>query len=482
MKYNTLISICCVLLALSIFQCTPKATEETQTTTVTPPIVEADENLSHCTKFSDIKNGDDISDSYVIYRDFLNLGKYDESFEMWKKVYDNAPAADGKRWTVYSDGIRYYTHFMRTESDEAKKNEYIANILRLYEEIGECYPDQKDYVKARKAFDLYYQYPDLESDDTKYRMFKEVVDSKQLETYVFVLNPFTKLMVDKFILNEIDTTEAQHYAALVPEIVSTGLMKGEELKSWATVRDYAIPYIERLEAVKGFFDCQYYRDKYIPMYDADPTNCDEATTIYSKLRYGGCEKTDDKLREIYAGLVTNKCIEVDVVSSTPSAGSLAYSCLRDGDYNCAIAKFKEAIEKTDDKDRQAKYNFIISKIYYAHLKNFPRSREYSLKAAALKSNWGDPYILIGKLYASSGPLCGPGRGFDSQVVTWPAIDKWHHAKTIDPASATEANNLIRKYKQYMPSREDIFSRTISVGDSYTVDCWIREKTIVRTAD
>ena len=90
-------------------------------------------------------------------------------------------------------------------------------------------------------------------------------------------------------------------------------------------------------------------------------------------------------------------------------------------------------------------------------------------------------MLIGKLYASSGPLCGPGRGWDSQVVTWPAIDKFSYAKSIDPSVAEEANKLIRDYRRYMPSKEDIFQRRLSKGDVFKVPCWIQEKTIVRPA-
>ena len=100
----------------------------------------------------------------------------------------------------------------------------------------------------------------------------------------------------------------------------------------------------------------------------------------------------------------------------------------------------------------------------------------------MKSGWGEPYLLIGKLYASSGPLCGPGRGWDSQIVTWPAIDKWEYAKSIDPASAKEANSLIARYKQYMPNKEDVFFRTLNVGQSFYVGCWIKETTKIRTSD
>ncbi len=471
------------LCLLFLYQCTPKVIEETQETDEEPVIEEEpEEGLSTCPKFRDNKNSEELEDTYIIYRDFLNLKKYEESFEMWKVVYASAPAADGKRWTVFSDGIKYYQRFLRTETDPKKRQEYIDNILRLYEEIGECYPEQKDYVKARKAFDLYYEYPDLASEATKYTMFKEVVDVKQLETYVFVLNPFTKMMVDRFIKREIDTAEAQHYAALIPEIVNTNLKKGEELKSWVTVNEYAIPYIDRLEAVKGFFDCTYYLDKYISIYEANQGNCEEATSIYSKLRFGGCEKTDDKLREIFTALIQYNCIETQTTTSGGGVISKAYEYLRDGNYRGALSKFEEAINNTDDDEKKSKYNFIISKIYYAHLKNYPKSRQYARKAAALRSNWGEPYILIGKLYASSGPLCGPGRGFDSQVVTWPALDKWNYAKSIDPNVAAEARQLINRYSKYMPSREDIFQRSIAKGSVFSVGCWIQEKTTVRTAD
>ena len=124
---------------------------------------------------------------------------------------------------------------------------------------------------------------------------------------------------------------------------------------------------------------------------------------------------------------------------------------------------------------------MIAKIYYRDLKNFGLSRKYALKAAKLKSGWGEPYLLIGKLYASSGPICGPGRGWDSQIVTWPAIDKFKYAKRIDSSVAKEANKLIRSYQRFMPSIDDIFQRTYKEGQKFKVGCWINETTTIRAA-
>ena len=74
----------------------------------------------------------------------------------------------------------------------------------------------------------------------------------------------------------------------------------------------------------------------------------------------------------------------------------------------------------------------------------------------------------------------PGTGFDSQVVTWPAIDMWQRAKSIDGSVAGKANQLIGRYTQYMPSKSDIFQRGIAEGSTYKVGCWIQETTRVRT--
>ena len=130
--------------------------------------------------------------------------------------------------------------------------------------------------------------------------------------------------------------------------------------------------------------------------------------------------------------------------------------------------------------RKAKYSLLVAKIYYRDIKNFSQSRKYARESLTHNPSSGEPNLLIGNLYASSGPLCGPGRGWDSQIVTWPAIDKWKLALS-DPLVADEARKLIATYEQYMPSKADIFQRTLNVGDAFTVGCWINERTTIRAA-
>jgi len=93
--------------AFLIAACTPKAPVE-ETTVKAPTTVSApkpDEKLSPCPKFTDAPNPGQVEDNYVIYRDKLKLQDYMGAYKLWEEVYKIAPAADGRRNTVITDGI-----------------------------------------------------------------------------------------------------------------------------------------------------------------------------------------------------------------------------------------------------------------------------------------------------------------------------------------------------------------------------------------
>ena len=69
-------------------------------------------------------------EEFVLYRDFLKAKDWDGAFEKWQKVYEEAPAADGKRNTVYADGIRFYEHYYRQNyADSVKREGYLKKIF-----------------------------------------------------------------------------------------------------------------------------------------------------------------------------------------------------------------------------------------------------------------------------------------------------------------------------------------------------------------
>lgn len=463
-------------LFLFLAACTPKTGEKTTPTPPPPPPKTENESLSDCPKWTDLpaSQADEVETNFVIYRDFLKAGDYTEAYKIWQKVYEVAPAADGKRQTVFNDGIYFYENLIRGEEDSIQKDQYIDLIFQIYDDLDRCYP-QGGYVAGRKAFDLYYKYPGKISQDELFALFRKSVDTDGDTAQYFVLNPFTALLVDQYFEGKIGVEEAQKYEQLILSVLKTGLgtCKGEDCDKWITINEYAPARLEAFETVKGFYDCAYYEEKYYKEFKQNPEDCEVIRTVYSRFKWGECPETDARFKEVItAG--NAKCVEETSLQAV-------YSALKQAKYREAIELAQKAAEEEPDRVKKAGTVLLISKIYYAHLKNYPTARKYARDAAAIRSNWGEPYMLIGRLYASSGPLCGPGRGWDSQIVTWPAIDMWNYAKKIDPSVTKEANQLINSYSAYMPSREDVFQKLLKEGDPFYVGCWIQESTTIRSA-
>ncbi|MEP7268291.1 MAG: tetratricopeptide repeat protein [Saprospiraceae bacterium] len=469
---------------LFVTACSPKTTIPAPADAAVQPATPAVDmsNLSPCPNWLTLSNSDDISNEYFIYRDAIKASNYKKAFEGWKKVFAVAPAADGKRSTVFDDGIRIYTKFFEQETDTAKKREYVKKVLDLYEQSGTCYPTGAN-VDAQKAFQYYYSFPGYASDEQIFSLFRKALDKDGDKADYFILNPFTALLIQQFIAGNITMGDAQRYTKQVKTILNNGLNNCKTVKEcepWKIINDYVPARLDDLEGVEGFYDCAYYKDKYFKDFQAAPNDCEVINTVFGRLRWAKCPDVDNAIVELRAAKAQN--CKVAIVETKVTSVGLAIDALNDGNYKLAIELLKKAVDETDDHNRKAELNMHIAATYYRNLRNYAEARRYALQAAGYRPNYGDPYMMIGDLYASSGPLCGPGRGYESQQVVWVAIDKWEYAKRIDPSVTTEANKKINQYIQYMPSKEDLHMRSITQGTPIKVGCWINETTTARAVN
>ncbi len=503
-----------ILLIIGIVGCTPKVAAPVSETT-TQPVVEESPTNPNCIQLDDLSGSkkEEVETAFVLYRDFLPKdsnkeaeilsrkptdksaiatweleynsylqsvdANYTQAYEMWKVAYESAPAANGSIQYHFDDGIKIYKYQYSKADTPTEKAEIVAKVRALYAKRKECFGDEA-YLNSREGFDLYYYFPGEVSDKEIYTLFKDNLEIKKDQADYFIINPMAKILSDMAIAGDLSPSEAGKYAKIMHSAIkkaTTNCVK--DCESWKVVESYAPARLENLEGIKGLYDCSYYTEKYYANFKTAPTDCETINEAYRRLKWGGCDDANPMLQEIAAAKATH-CKKQIVAASEPGPLRQAYNLYESGDYLGAVKGFEDFANSTTDVDKKAKYLMLVAKIYYRDIKKYSKARAFAEQAASVKSNWGDPYMLIGKLYASSGPLCGPGTGFDSQVVTWPAIDMWNKAKQVDPLQADAANKLIRTYTQYMPSKEDIFSRTIKEGSTYKVGCWINRNTVVRT--
>jgi hypothetical protein len=163
-------------------------------------------------------------------------------------------------------------------------------------------------------------------------------------------------------------------------------------------------------------------------------------------------------------------MKVETIFSESGAGIGKRGC-QDSELFASASESLYAIEPS----ALAAFNLAI---LFAQKEDFTKARKLALEAAGLRSGWGDPFILIGNLYASSSYICNKDE-LQQKAVFWIAVDQFINAKTIDTSLTDEANELINRYSQYFPNAEDAFFYGVQEGQEYSVGCWINEKTRAR---
>ncbi|MFK7775001.1 MAG: tetratricopeptide repeat protein [Saprospiraceae bacterium] len=478
MKRNTFLAI----LLLGIFfwvSCTPKVQEPIVTTEPKEEVVkELDPN--GCITWNEIgaAKADRVTDNYNIYRDRIKSKNFKAAYPLWKNVYKTSPKANGRIDYVFRDGLKIYTDFIENTTDTILQAKYVDTMAMIYEKALICFPEKKSYYLSKQGFEYYYKYKGRVADEEIYTMLKTAVEVDGNESRVSTIIPLSSLNYRLFSDEKINSESARKVLENVNSIVSHNVANTEnkeEKEAWIQVEQFTSELSDRYENQKGFYNCDYFITKYYSEYETSPENCEVIEDLYRKLKRSGCEAENPKLIAL-ADAYRSKC---RTVNPDLLCGKEA---LENDQFSKAIECYERYVESSDNPEQKANFLLRIAKIHYAHTRQFSKARAAALEAMKYKSNWGEPLILIGKLYASSGPLCGSGTGFNSQVVTWPAIDKWNEAKRVDSSVAAEANGLIGRYAKYMPSKADIFSRPdVKEGGNFTVKCWIQETTKVRAA-
>ena len=164
--------------------------------------------------------------------------------------------------------------------------------------------------------------------------------------------------------------------------------------------------------------------------------------------------------------------------SASGAEGIGLVFLSQKNYSKAIEFFKKAVESADNNEDKAEYNLNIAKANL-YAKSYAAARTYAQKAAALKSGWGAPYMVIGDAYMAGARNCDDGK-LGKFSAYWAAVDKYQKAKSIDGSVAADASKKIARAGVSYPATKDLFFYSVKDGDSYTCGCWINETTTVRS--
>ncbi len=435
------------------------------------------------------------TNAHSIYRQALKSEDFTLALEQWQIAYDIAPAADGKRDYHLTDGIKLYLNLIKDEKDAAKLKEYKAKVNGFYDEAIECYKSgaivtkscntpegikkKTGYLRGRQAYDMFYNLRTPYSENLE--VLKAAVENSGDETEYIVMTPYAEVLVALFQKGKVKKEIVVKAYEQLNKICDVNIAKDDRLSpSYKQAKDAMNGSFLKIE--KEIFDCNYFVKKFKPKYEANPNDIDQLKLVIAKLKIQGCDGSSDpfiaKLEGQYKAYAQKHNAEAKATFEANNPATMAKKMYDGGDFNGAINKYKEAIQKATDNNAKAKYQKIIASILFRKLGKYGEARRSAKKAASLRPGWGAPYILIGDMYGKSARSCGDS--WNQRLAILAAIDKYKYAKSIDGSVAGEANKRISTYSRSLPSKEDVFQRGLKNGQSAKVGCWIAETVKIRT--
>ncbi len=443
-----------------------------------------------CDTWNGLADMEHLLEQHSVYRDNVKLQNYDDAVEAWEEVYTKAPAADGKRDFHFTDGIKIYKHKLASAA-EGDKAAIKDKILELYDGCVTCYnkgvleikggdeavKKRVAYLMGQKAYDMYYELntaygPNMDAFDT-------AVELGGNNTLYNVLIPYAAVTTYQFQKEKIDAVKARSVFDKIIPIAEHNIEAGGD---YASYYENALANIksELAKIERDIYDCEYFKAKLRPEYDANPDDPQLAKDLFGQLIRRGCEKSDPFVSELEkkyetwaAGVNAQKKAEFE--ANNPAM--LAKKAYDAGDFDGAISKYREAINKETDNAKKANYHYYIASTLFRKKKEYSAARTEARTALSLNPNYGRAYMLIGDMYATSARNCGDS--WNQRLAVLAAMSKYTKAASMDPSVADEANNKKSKYRGSLPNKEEGFLRGVQEGATQKVGCWIGETVTVR---
>jgi len=418
-----------------------------------------------------------------------------EMVNAWREVFLNCPRASQY---VYTNGEKIMEYFIRTNPKE--KDAYIDTLNMLMDARAKYFSvdpktgaSQVASIMGRKGL-LIYTYNKNRYEEA-YNVLKNAVELDASQLQGAYIDAYFKATIDMVNNDKAEKMTIINVYQELSEVVDNNIMVLAESVNQLEEAKVDAETSGDAEAVAGFDKQIEKNEKSININKGVKSNLDNLFQPYAscedliKVFSAKMAETPDDvtmLKRITTILDKKDCtnsklfldaaVRLNELEPSPEASySLGIKFFKDNKYSDAATFFEQAT-KTDNNDRRYRAYRNLG-MCYENMGSLSRARDIYRKAAQVDPTNGEPYLLIGMLYAgSSKQFSGE---IESKAVYWAAVDKCNKAKSIDPSCAEKANGLIRAYTAAFPSMETIFFNDYSEGQSFQVGGWIGETTTIR---
>lgn len=402
---------------------------------------------------------------------YVKEGSFADALLPWEAAYTECPASNRN---IYIHGVKIVGWQIDNEKDAVKKQELIDKLMQVYDDYMEYFGHREDFptpkIKEKKALEYIAKMGGKADQQLVYTWLNEAMAELKDKTnpqaiyYYFqaahVLYQKGDMSKDQFIQEYLDA------AKLMEDML---LVSSESMQAYIK---QVQPTVVQTFTNSGAADCATLQEVFAPKVEENKDDLEylkETLALFRKLR---CQEEEAYFAASnYAHLIE---------PTAESAAGMAKQSLKKDNHADAITYFLQAAELSTDSIDQAEFLFNVAALYTQD-NSYVNARKYALQSTRLNPTKGAPYVLIARLYASSGRSIFPDDAILAQTVFYAAVDKLQQAlNTGDETVKEEVYSLMGNYKGNYPQKGDIFMHSdIEEGKKFTIGGWVGETVTIR---
>ena len=421
-----------------------------------------------------------------IFAESAKIKNYQAAYEPWKTVLDNCPTLS---LATYQYGEIILKDFIKKSESEEDKSKYLNDLLSLYDQWAENFPERKGVRQIGKIYSSKGQAM-LDNGIKDKELIYDTFDYAFKNDPVSFTNPkslayYFQTGYDLYKVGSKINLETlfEKYEELTEkfELLKTNIsknidiiLKKEESGTALTskeVRNKRI-YDTNSNAVSAYLQL-------IDQLIAKEATCDILIPLYTKNfeenknnplwirraagRLDGKDCSDDPL---FVTLVEQ------LHSLEPSADSAYYLGIlndKQGNSEDALKYYQESVSLQTDNYKKANILYKIA-VKFKNAGRRVSARNYAEQALSYQPSLGRAYLLIANMYADSANGCGDTQ-FNKRAVFWLAAQTAVKAGRVDASLKKLSDRTAAAFNGRAPSKTDIFTEG-NQGTSITFSCWI----------
>ena len=399
--------------------------------------------------------------SASLYIEFFKQENFSDALPGWRNAISICPRFSESLWT---NGTKMYQDLIEAEEDKAIKGLLVDTLEWIYDQRIEYYPDGKGSILGRKGTDM----AKFRSSDPKkaHDVLKESYEILKLDMEPAALIYYFKTAYDMKRKDLVDDTYVLNLYGPCSDVIQNN-KDGQYGSAYLTAQKNIDNMVGKVAG-----DCETLVGIFKPKFDANPKDAALLAQITKLMDKLDCSDADFYLKVAVA--------QYELDPNAEAAFAIGKAYYKRKEYGKSNQYFKEVVDGTKNQEMLFdSYQFLAAGML--SLGQAQSAKTYALKMLAINAQSGAAYLIIGNAYVKGRKDCG-GDECKSRAAYWAAVDKFAKAKSVDPSVADKAQQYINSYVGQFPKKEDCFFYGLTDGQSYTLDCWIGETTIVRTRE